>query len=417
MVRVPTNDLPGEQAFLLDLANALHAVQLPADVVNDHLHAVANRFSLGADFLLSQSYVASELRSSTTTQVALRQIPFDAHWKLNRMNALMALAQNTAAGALTVQAARAELSRILAQGPLYPQAWVVVAYAVYAAAVAARVGGAWKEMTLAALLGVISSVIHVGAVHYRSVALQKSFLAGGLGTLAALTCTLVLPPFDMARVVFSGMVLLVPAMVVVIGMHEVANDALESGTFRLVYGGLRFLMLGFGIASALKLWTFAVERPHTVITPSLPQALVFPILIVGALALVVCLQIRVQDTGWVVGGVLVAYGAEAFSKHLLGESGAPFLSAFLLGLAANLQGRRPHHFGATVMVPGLLQLAPGFLGVETLVHLVQGQAGGDQTTFNVMLVALQLVTGLLLANVLLRKSPLEPVASALKGKT
>ena len=60
----------------------------------------------------------------------------------------------------------------------------------------------------------------------------------------------VLPPFDYPRALFGGISLLVPAMVITIGVHELANEALESGTVRLVYGLICFALLGAGIVAA-----------------------------------------------------------------------------------------------------------------------------------------------------------------------
>jgi uncharacterized membrane protein YjjB (DUF3815 family) len=87
----------------------------------------------------------------------------------------------------------------------------------------------------------------------------------------------------------------------------------------------------------------------------------------------------------------------------LGGHGSPLLAAFLLGVASHLYARLTGQIPATFVIPGLLQLAPGFLGTEAVFALLSGH-GSESTEparlFDVFMTALQLVTGLLLADVL-----------------
>ena len=306
---------------------------------------------------------------------------------------------------------------------LYSQPLVVLGYALYGAVVAGRVGGGWLEIGVALVLGAIAGLIHYGTTRSRLMDLQTSFLAGLVGTLVAIAGSTFLPPFDIARAVFGGMTLLVPAMVITIATHELACDALESGTIRLVYGLLRFLMLGLGGVCAVQLGKWILGVPSfsdATGTPTpLPAGTVVELLILGGCALVVCLQGRVRDAPWMIGAVLLAYVAQKVSVQVVGAAAAPFLAAFALGIVAQLQALLPRHFPATMLVPGLLQLAPGFLGVESVLNLLRGEGPKAQTFFHVSLVALQLVTGLILAGVLVRRrrrGPLTPIGShALAG--
>jgi hypothetical protein len=76
---------------------------------------------------------------------------------------------------------------------------VVLAYAVYGAAVTARVGGGTLEVLASLPIGVLAGGIHFGTLAHPTVDLQKSFLAALVGTLAVFLLGLVLPPFDGSR--------------------------------------------------------------------------------------------------------------------------------------------------------------------------------------------------------------------------
>jgi uncharacterized membrane protein YjjP (DUF1212 family) len=396
-------------ALLLDLGTALHGAALPAPLVESRVRAVAGAFGARAEVFILQGFLTIEVEQGSVARVDLRRISFDTHWNLRRVHELADLVAALGRGELNVTAGRAELERILAEPLAYAKWIVVISYGLYGAAVAARVGGGGLEALAGGLIGLLAGIIHFGTIRSRRVDLQKSFLAALVGGFAALALTLVLPPFDASRALFGGITLLVPAMVVTIGTYELANEALESGMARLAYGILRFLMLGFGIAVALRVFPLFAPLPPRVAATPFPLPLVLALVAIGGAALTACLQGRKMDLPWIAGAVLFAFGAQELTKVLFGGRGSPMLSALLLGVAAHGYGRLTGKVPATVVIPGLLQLAPGFLGTQAVFNLLGSpagaSAGGEARFFDVFMTALQLVVGLLLADVLHHFSP------------
>lgn len=398
----PPDDASTE--LLLDLGAALHAAALPANVAEERLAGVARGLGIDAQFFTLQSFFATELRRGGSERVELRRIPFDTHWDLRQTTGLTNLATAIAEGRVGLPMARAELTRILTRRSPYPTWLVALAWAVYGGVVAARVGGRWIEMVAGTLIGLAAGAVHFGAAGHKVVNLQKSFLGAFLGSLVALGLAFVLPPFDYPRALFGGISLLVPAMVITIGVHEVANEALESGTVRLGYGFICFALLGAGITAAFALGRLFGKLPPEVPATKLPELVVLALVAVGGLALVVCLQARRRDAIWIVAAAVLAFGAVELTRRHLGAHGAPAAAAFILAAAASLQARIPGHIAFTVLVPGLLQLAPGFLGTEaTFKMLTLGAPESDASFYGVIILAVQLAVGILAASLLFRK--------------
>jgi uncharacterized membrane protein YjjP (DUF1212 family) len=401
--------MANEDALLVALGQALHQAALPADVVEERLTAVARRLGLEGQFFTLQSFLAMELHGGGAPRVAIRRMSFDTHWNLKRMTALLALSNALADGQIGVDEGRRRIAAIAAFPPRYPKPVVVLAYGVYGAAVAARVGGGWLEMLVAAVVGLSAGLIHFGTLSSNTIDLQKSFIAALIGSLCAFTLALVLPPFDAQRAVFGGMTLLVPAMVVSIGVHELASEALESGVVRLGYGLLRFVMLAAGIAAAVTI-THAAAAPHVTAAP-LPLPARIAIVGIGGVALIFCLQGGRRDAVAIVAAAMLAYATQEATKLAVGAHGAPMLSAFVLGAAAYLHAHATGRSVPVMLVPGLLQLAPGFLGTNAVIQFIaRGPSGGNggAAFFEVMEVAVQLAVGLLLANLLFRKHRVTP---------
>ncbi|OJT23916.1 hypothetical protein BO221_18335 [Archangium sp. Cb G35] len=388
-------------AFLLDLARALHLAYLPAPAVEEHLRRAARAWGLRVQVFTLQSLVVTEVVSGAPRRVDMERLPFNPHWNLWRTARLLELSRTLAAGSLQVAEARAELDRIVAARPLYSHALVFLAYAVYGAVVAARVGGAWLEMSVAAVIGFLAGIIHFGTIRSMRVDLQKSFLAAFVGTLVAFGFTTVLPQFDAPRAVFGGATLLVPAMVVTLGTHELVTESVEAGMTRLVYGLLRFLMLGAGMLGAVRLWQVFLPLPDSTAASPLPMGAVLGLVALGGVALVFCMGVRWREIPWVIGAVLLAYGTQELTKVIFGGRGSPILSAFVIGIAGILYGRLPGRMPTTVIMPGLLQLVPGFLGTQAILGLLGASEAGDGAhVFDMLMVVLQIVMGLVFAHIL-----------------
>jgi uncharacterized membrane protein YjjB (DUF3815 family) len=162
------------------------------------------------------------------------------------------------------------------------------------------------------------------------------------------------------------------------------------------------VLLAAGITAAAKGWALFTSLPSQITLTPLPTAVVLAILAIGGVALAAVLQASWRDLPWVIGGVWLAFGSQALAKHVTGGHAAPLFSAFVLGIGAQLMNRITHRTPAIVVVPGLLQLAPGYLGTTTILHALAGKPDSQDTFGNVMLVAGQLTIGLLIASILFR---------------
>jgi uncharacterized membrane protein YjjP (DUF1212 family) len=398
----------------------MHTLAIPSDVIEDSLERIARRWGMSADVAVLQSYVLAQVRPGPAglelrRSLELRKIAFDTHWRMARIHDVLALVSALTNGRRDLGAGRAELQRINALGPLHAKSLVVLGYGVYSAAVAARIGSGWLEIGVGALTGLVAGLIHFGTIRSQRVDLMKSFLAGLLGSLLVLVLATALPPFDVPRALFAGVTLLVPAMVVTIGIHELANEALESGVIRLAYGLLRFSMLGAGVLGAVSLWQLGGVLPVAHAASALPKGVVLSLLALGGASLTLCLQARWRDLPWVAGAVVVAYGIQALIQLGVPEQGSALFSALGLGLVAQLAARWRGGLPAMFIVPGLLQLVPGFLGTKAVLSMLQGRPAAEASGyFDVLLVSLEITLGLLLAAAIAGRRP--PRAARARGE-
>jgi uncharacterized membrane protein YjjP (DUF1212 family) len=388
-----------------DVAAGLHGVSVPTDMVEEEIQAIAHAQGVSVETLILESRLELQVENGPSREVVLRTIDADTGWNLRRLCDLQGVVSRLKGNRLVADAelisTRREISEIVSQPAAYSPALVALGYAAYGAAVSARVGGGWLEVFVGIIVGLTAGVVHFGSTRSRQLDLLQSFTGAFCGTMVAFLLRLVLPPFDQARAVFGGMSLLVPAMVVTIGTREIVHDALESGTLRLAYGVLRFVMLGFGVAAAMKVYELFGPVPVPVTPKALPMPIVLTLVAMGGAALTLCLQGRGRDTPWMVAGVLVAFGSHELTKLAFPPDGSAFLATFLLTTVALVQYRLGGRLPSILIIPGFLQIAPGFLGSETVLALLRPGTphATVHTSFYVLLLALQLVTGMLVAEV------------------
>jgi uncharacterized membrane protein YjjB (DUF3815 family) len=84
-----------------------------------------------------------------------------------------------------------------------------------------------------------------------------------------------------------------------------------------------------------------------------------------------------------------------------------------VAVGSSLYERRLHRPAAVVLVPGILLLVPGSIGFRSLTALMERQAvAGIETAFSMILTAVALVAGLLVAGVIAPAPPMRGTGGA-----
>ena len=109
-----------------------------------------------------------------------------------------------------------------------------------------------------------------------------------------------------------------------------------------------------------------------------------------------------RDFGWILLACLVGFIASRSSANLLGPELGMFMGAFAVGVLASLVARRADQPSALIEVPGTLVLVPGSIGFRSITAMLENQVvSGLETAFRVLLIAMSLVAGLLMANLVM----------------
>jgi uncharacterized membrane protein YjjB (DUF3815 family) len=205
-------------------------------------------------------------------------------------------------------------------------------------------------------------------------------------------------------IVLAGVIALVPGMTFTTGLAELAQKNLVSGASRLMEAFVTFLSILFGIAFVVGLETI-VGGAHAV-AHGAREGLALPwqaaALFASSLAFAVIFSVP-RDFVWAaVASGAIGYAATAFgTRHLPGHVAA-FAAALCVCLVSNAFARATQRPAQLFQLPGMMLLVPGSFGFLSLEDFLRGDfLNGAAKGFQMILIAGALVTGVLMANVLM----------------
>ncbi len=393
----PRRDDPRAR-FLIELARALGTYGVAAHRLEEAIKTAGDAMGIRTQSFSTPTsvFISVEIGDKRETMLA-RVDPRGPD--LSKIVALDEVLHRVAGHRINPAKGTRLVKRIVFRKNLYP-AWLhIIAFAVAATGVARFFGGGLHELMAAAMTGLgVGSLAHLAA-RKRHAARLLEFAAGTAAAVLASLATVVVGPASIQLVTIAGLVVLMPGMTITTAMSELATRNLVSGTARLVGAVTILLSIGFGVAVGRRLAGHLPGGLDAVPT-ALPGWSEVLAAFIAPLGFVVLLNARRRDALAIVPAGVASF---VLARVLTAEIGADLgvcATAAMIGVAGNLYQRFRNRPASTVIFPGLLMLVPGTLGYRSFEFFqIEDTVTGTQTAFRVVVTALALVAGLLLANV------------------
>ncbi len=388
-------------AFILALGRALHAAGEPTNRLEDLLEDVADRVGLRAQFFITPTsiFVAFGPEDRQRTHL-IRTEP--APTNLGNLTRLDRVVTRVLRGELDVEKGIAALEEATRPRPSRPAVASVAGFALASACSARILGGGLREIFTAggigALIGLIAALATNRSTLQRLFEPVAAFLAAVLIALAAKATGGMSPTVT----TLASLIVLMPGMSLTNAMTELTTRHLAAGTARLMSAFMVFLAMGFGVALGSQLVRVTLGAVPGAEPDPLPNWTVWAAVVLVSVSFSLLLQADRKDFGWVLLACLVGFTASRFSANILGPELGMFVGAFAVGILGSAVARWADQPSALIEVPGTLVLVPGSIGFRSITALLENQVvSGLETAFRVLLIAMSLVAGLLMANLVL----------------
>ena len=384
--------------FLLRLARALHESGAPSHQIEDAMDALAPRLGVEGRFFSTPTSIFVSFGPESEGRTTLLRVE-PSGVDLERMRLVDDVIADLRAGRLDLAAAVARLERIGTAPARYGPLLTVAAFALAAATMARILGGGGREIAVAALVGGQTGVFALIASRRRDAGRLLEWIASFAASAAAVAWALVLGPLVPAVSAVAGLIVLLPGLTFTVALTELATRHLVSGTARLAGAGLTFLAIGFGLALGTRLEPLVgAAAVPTPLTP-LPAWTELVAVALSPLALTVLFRARPGDVGVIAIAGFVSYLVQRAGSRVAGAEIGMLAAAFAAGVVGNLYARRGAGPAAVAVVPALILLVPGSLGVRGVAALVSPAPGQEGVSlFTLFVLAGALAAGLLLAN-------------------
>lgn len=377
----------------------MHQAGFSAPELEATLERLAARLGLRGQFFSTPTSLWFGLDEGAGQRTYLERVepaPID----LGRLAELHRLAERVAAGEMTAAQAAPLVDWIAAQRPRYGNRTTIAALALSSGTSAVFLGGGAREAAAGAAIGFVTGLLAWRLGRFERGSLLFEPLGAALAAFLALGWAALLPPLSVYVATLAGIIFLIPGFTLTVALSELASRHLSSGTARFAGAIMVFMTITFGVAIGSQLGGALFAAPAGAL-PALPPAWAdLAALAAAPLALTVLFRAPLAEYPWIlavgVAGFLTARAGGALVSPELGM----FAGALAIGLASRLYARLRRMPEVMTSVPAILLLVPGSIGYRSLASLMQSEVVlGIETAFRMIVIAVSLVAGLLLASV------------------
>ncbi len=305
---------------------------------------------------------------------------------------------------ISISDASVRLDEIAKTAPPWGKIANLLSYAFCGWGLAILFGGGWIDALVATFLSVLvyGMVLFAQRQDARMADWLPLYSAFVVAVLAAMM-KIGIPELNIFTVILSSIAVLLPGYTVTLGVIELVSQDVVSGTTNLM-NGLVYLVkqilgswLGVGLVSALL--TIPIGAAGTPVNSA--WLWLFMPLVIAALGFI--FQTNPRDFLWVCVGCAVAYGGIVLGSAVVSDNLGTLMGTIFTVIFANLWARSTNRPVTIVLLPAIVLLVSGSIGFRGLAAIVEGQTfTGLQEFFQMFVVALLIVGGLLVGNTIVR---------------
>lgn len=387
-------------AFLIQVAVQLHRYGAPSHRLERVMTKVASGLGIEGVFLYTPTALVISLTDDQGERTYLRRVNSGAI-DIDKLVRTDETLDRLLVGEITVAAAGERLSEIARSASPYASWITVLACALSCGAVAIFFRGSPNEIMAAVGLGIVVALIE--QVHIRLAWEQGFFepVAGLVAALGALAVARFVVPLDDRLVTLAALIVMIPGLKITVALTELAVGHLSAGVARLAGGCVSLLTLSIGVAISWRLAGSWRNLPDPAAWHA-PEWWQWIAIAVAPVAFSIVFRARPSLWPTITLVAVAGYVSNLTMGRWWGLEVGAFSGALVVGIGSNLYARFRDRPALVTLTPGIIVLVPGSLGYRSLTALLDRETlAGVDFAFNMLIVAMALVGGILTANVIM----------------
>lgn len=390
--------------FILKFGRSLHMVGAPAHTIEGTLQEMCQLLGIKGNIVslptaLFTSFSAGEEEISKIERV----IPMGVN--LGKLSKVDLVAREVINGRMTYEEGSDSLDNILSGADPYNQLIRVLCFILSASGFMVLFGGTWGDFF--ATIGIGSIIGLIALLQPASnIGLIAQMFEAIVAIVASFTTYLLFkafPGLNVGVIILSSLIIFMPGLFITIAIAEIATQNLTSGTSRLMGGIMILLKLTFGVFVGAKIASFFKLPASTMDFTTIPTWVTFVTLPITALMSTVIFKAQPKDWKWITIAGIFGFSISKLATHYMGPEMGILFGGFFVGAASNIFARLKDRPSSLFQFPGIILLVPGSMGYRSLSFLFERDViGGLGTAFNMIALAMALVVGIFLGNILVK---------------
>ena len=392
---------PEAIGFILRLGRALHMFGYASHRLEELLEQAADRLQLQGQFFSTPTSIYCGFGALEAQRTFLiRAEPGSLN--LGKIVDLDKVLTEVIHHRLSPAAGSGQIDAIVAAPPEYGRLLTTLACGLASAAASQFIGGGFKEMLVAAIIGLMIGLLYLVADYLPPLGKVFEPVAAAIAAGCAGALSHWLGPYSVFIATLAGLILLMPGFSLTVALTELTTRNLVSGTSRLSSALIIFFGIGFGVTLGTRVMTLLLGAPQIGASLPSPWWTEYAALLIIPIAFGILLRAHLRDTIWIVLVVALAVLASRAGAYYLGPELGPFIGALTVGLASKIYSQVLQRPSTVTLAPGILLLVPGSLGFRSIASLLDNQVvPGVEIGVQMILTAMALVAGILISNILL----------------
>jgi uncharacterized membrane protein YjjP (DUF1212 family) len=399
---VPGETHPDAVRFILRLGQALHTCGYAAHRLESILLRAADRIGVALQVFSTPTSIFVAFGQQDAQRTYLMRVEPGGQ-DLGRLADIDGvIGEVVRRGTLPLAEGAARIDAIMGSPSRYRGSAIVLAGGVASAAAARFLGGGWREVVVGGVAGLVTGLMAWFAGRFKT--LERVYEPAAAFLVAALVAftSAVLLPLSVPTATLAGVIVLVPGFMLTVAMTELTARHLVAGISRFSGAMMQFLAIAFGVALGTQVVSRLAGAVPSVAAEALPGWTELVALVGATVGFSVLLHARMRDAPWILAVGAAAIWFSRLGANALGPELGSFIGALTVGVTSNVISRLRDQPSSVTLVPGILFLVPGSVGVRSLFSMLDREViAGVETTFQMLLIAVSLVAGLLMANVVM----------------
>ncbi|OMJ20294.1 Pheromone-regulated membrane protein 10 [Smittium culicis] len=369
--------------FMIKMCYSLGSYGSPYYRMDTTLPRMATFLDINAKFIAFPSFILISFEESKDQSSKTEVVTIDPSYNLHKLDLTDALFEDVVSGKISVEDGLKEIRTIIKMDPLYPNYIRFLCNCLTSMGISmVAYGGGWSELWISLLLGILVNALSFASERYygfkKIFVFSASLLIGFIATaLEKYAC--------FGSLTLSALFYLLPGLGLTVGIMELVAGSLIVGTVKVFHALVVTLTLSFSAQVGSTLFNaifhgYSNKSSTINLDNCVPMdkrwiLLFFPVCMFSIFVYLntprkrvpICLALSTIMYGvfWVLNDVAKL------------DYFATVAASFIIGILSNLTGKYLEIPPFLPLLPSVIMLVPGSIGVRSLSALLDGQPMTD----------------------------------------